>query len=121
MDPKGAAKAAKAYAKATRPWYKKKRWIGANAIAAIAGMAATSGGDTGTQPTDGDDVKTAASQPEAGSKAAKDAKAAAPKSEAPRRTTLPRVPVPSRGATGKSRAVSRSRTAASTATTSLPE
>src|SRR3954463_12649202 len=27
MDPKAAARAAKAYAKASRPWYKKKRYI----------------------------------------------------------------------------------------------
>ena len=43
------AKAEKAYAKATRPWYKKKRWIGLMAIVALIVMiAATSGTDTGS-------------------------------------------------------------------------
>lgn len=52
QDPKAAAKAAKAYAKATRPWYKKKRWIISLAfVALIAVSAAVSGGgdDGGTE------------------------------------------------------------------------
>ncbi|HSV41773.1 MAG TPA: hypothetical protein VLI04_23610 [Nocardioidaceae bacterium] len=60
-NPKASAKAAKAYAKATRPWYKKKRWIGSIAIVAIVGIgiASSGGGDkkddpptSGSQPTD---------------------------------------------------------------------
>jgi hypothetical protein len=42
------AKAEKAYAKASRPWYKKKRWIGLIAIIALfVIISATSGSDTG--------------------------------------------------------------------------
>lgn len=42
------AKAEKAYAKASRPWYKKKRWIGLIAIIALfVIIPATSGSDTG--------------------------------------------------------------------------
>ena len=42
------AKAEKAYAKASRPWYKKKRWIALIAfIALIAIFAATNGSDSG--------------------------------------------------------------------------
>lgn len=42
------AKAEKAYKKASRPWYKKKRWIGLIAIIAlIAIISATSSSDTG--------------------------------------------------------------------------
>lgn len=46
-NPKAAAKAAKAYAKASRPWYKKKRWILALAILVIViiSVATSSGGD----------------------------------------------------------------------------
>lgn len=43
-NPKAAAKAAKAYAKASRPWFKKKRYILLIAIAVIAIIAAASGG-----------------------------------------------------------------------------
>lgn len=46
-DPKEAkaqAKAAKAHAKAIRPWYKKKRYIGIIAIVAIIAIASASGG-----------------------------------------------------------------------------
>jgi len=43
------AKAEKAYAKASRPWYKKKRWIALIAFVALIGiMSATSGSDTGS-------------------------------------------------------------------------
>lgn len=47
-DPKAAAKAAKAYAKATRPWYKKKRFMGPLALVAVVAIAAGgSGGENG--------------------------------------------------------------------------
>jgi hypothetical protein len=41
---KADAKGAKARAKALRPWYKKKRWLGLIAIVVIAGIAVASGG-----------------------------------------------------------------------------
>ncbi|MGH3458329.1 DUF4352 domain-containing protein [Aeromicrobium sp.] len=45
------AKAEKAYAKATRPWYKKKRWIGLLAVIALSiVIAATSGGSDSGGP-----------------------------------------------------------------------
>lgn len=46
-DPKAAAKAAKAYAKATRPWYKKKRFIIPIAIVVIVAISSVAGGDEG--------------------------------------------------------------------------
>ena len=43
------AKAEKAYAKATRPWFKKKRWITLIVFVALIGIvSATSGSDTGS-------------------------------------------------------------------------
>ena len=53
---KADAKAAQAYAKATRPWYKKKRWwlVGFVLIAIIAG-ALGGGGDEGDDATAKDD------------------------------------------------------------------
>lgn len=52
-NPKAAAKAAKAYAKATRPWFKKKRWwlVGLIAIIVIASVAG-GGGDNGPTVVD---------------------------------------------------------------------
>jgi hypothetical protein len=48
QNPKAAAKAAKAYAKASRPWYRKKRWIAAIVIGVIIVAAALgSGGNEG--------------------------------------------------------------------------
>ncbi len=54
VDPKAAAKAAQAYAKATRPWYKKKRWwlLGAIALIVIIVAATSSGGDDGPKVVD---------------------------------------------------------------------
>lgn len=50
-NPKAAAKAAKAYAKASRPWFKKKRYIGTLALVVIIGIvAATSGGGSDGGP-----------------------------------------------------------------------
>lgn len=48
---KAEAKAAKAYAKAERPWYKKKRWIGL--ILLIVIVVAASGGSSGGGGDDG--------------------------------------------------------------------
>ncbi|MBA4606962.1 hypothetical protein H1W00_00545 [Aeromicrobium sp. Marseille-Q0843] len=58
-NPKAAAKAAKAYAKATRPWFKKKRFIIPIAFVALAiAGSALSGGET--EPTDEKPVAAAA-------------------------------------------------------------
>lgn len=58
-DPKAAAAAAKAYAKAQRPWYKKKRWIALMAFVAIIVIATISssggsGGGSGSTDTSSD-------------------------------------------------------------------
>ena len=42
-NPKAAAKAAKAYAKASRPWFKKKRWLLAG-VALVVIIALVNGG-----------------------------------------------------------------------------
>ncbi|MGH3346368.1 MAG: Ltp family lipoprotein, partial [Nocardioides sp.] len=44
MDPKAQAKADKAYAKASRPWYQKKRWWLVGTIVLIVVIAAASSG-----------------------------------------------------------------------------
>lgn len=50
-NPKAAAKAAKAYAKATRPWFKKKRFIIPIALVALAVIVPAMGGED-TKPAD---------------------------------------------------------------------
>jgi len=51
-NPKAEIKAAKAYAKATRPWYKKKRWWAAGLLLIIIIAAAAGGaGSDNTKPT----------------------------------------------------------------------
>jgi acyl dehydratase len=52
-NPKADAKAAKAYAKATRPWYKKKRWIAAIVVGVIIVAAALGSGGGGGGATRG--------------------------------------------------------------------
>lgn len=47
-DPKAAAAAAKAYAKASRPWFKKKRFIALIALAVIIVISIATGGGGGT-------------------------------------------------------------------------
>jgi hypothetical protein len=47
MDPRAAAAAAKAYAKATRPWYKKKRFIIPIAVVVLMAIGGMSGGGEG--------------------------------------------------------------------------
>lgn len=47
-DPKAAAKAAKAYAKASRPWYKKKRFILPLALVVIVVIASAAGAGGGS-------------------------------------------------------------------------
>lgn len=61
-NPKADAKAAKAYAKASRPWYKKKRWWTAIIvliiiIAAAAGSGGGSGDDNKSSDTSSSDTK----------------------------------------------------------------
>lgn len=51
MDPRAAAKAAKAYAKATRPWYRKKRWWILAAVVVIAVVAGVSSGGGSSSST----------------------------------------------------------------------
>jgi hypothetical protein len=55
-DARAQAAAAKAYAKAQRPWYKKKRWIISIAVVVLIVIGAAAGGsgsdDKGTQATD---------------------------------------------------------------------
>lgn len=46
-NPKAQAKAANAYAKASRPWYRKKRWIGLIAIVALIVVFSLTGGGSG--------------------------------------------------------------------------
>jgi hypothetical protein len=91
-NPKAAAKAAKAYAKATRPWFKKKRWwlVGLIAIIVIASVAG-GGGSKDNGPKLVDD-KTATSTNDT-SKAADTAKAAAEKPE-PAKVGTKANPVP---------------------------
>jgi hypothetical protein len=53
VNPKAAAKAAKAYAKASRPWYRKKRWWALAAVVVIVIIAvATSNGSDGPKKVD---------------------------------------------------------------------
>jgi hypothetical protein len=54
-DPKATAKAAKAYAKASRPWYKKKRWIALIAVVLIIIIAVAAGGGGSSDDSSGDD------------------------------------------------------------------
>lgn len=54
QNPKAAAKAAKAYAKASRPWYKKKRWIAGIVVGVIIlATALGGGGDDGATRVSG--------------------------------------------------------------------
>ena len=50
-NPKAEAKAAKAYAKAVRPWYKKKRWWAAGPLLIIIIAAVSGGGSNNSKPT----------------------------------------------------------------------
>jgi hypothetical protein len=83
-EAKAQAKAAKAYSKATRPWFKKKRIILPLALIVVIGIsvAAKGGGDKGTS-----DSTTNASQP----KAADAPKADAPKAAAPKAAAVPGI------------------------------
>jgi ABC-type uncharacterized transport system permease subunit len=72
-DAKAQAKAAKAYAKAIRPWYKKKRFVIPLAVVALAIVSSAL--------SSGDDSPTASDTPAA------DAPAAAPEDQTPAATT----------------------------------
>ncbi|HVX54704.1 DUF4352 domain-containing protein [Nocardioides sp.] len=54
VNPKAAAKAAKAYAKASRPWYRKKRWwlLAAVVVIVIIVVATNNGGSDGPKKVD---------------------------------------------------------------------
>jgi hypothetical protein len=60
-NPKAEAKAAKAYAKAVRPWYKKKRWVLSLGfvllIVAVASGSSSDTGGTGTTAASGGSTK----------------------------------------------------------------
>ncbi|WP_313407655.1 hypothetical protein [Aeromicrobium sp.] len=78
-NPKAAAKAAKAYAKATRPWFKKKRFIIPIALVALAVISPALGGeDDETAAQESKSDTSAASTP-----AAQEQKPAADKKKAP--------------------------------------
>ncbi|MDX6264654.1 MAG: hypothetical protein QOH84_6342 [Kribbellaceae bacterium] len=66
-DAKATAKAAKAYAKAQRPWYKKKRFIGLGALIVIIVIviASNNGGSTSTTPPAAQSTAAKASAPKA--------------------------------------------------------
>lgn len=72
MNPKAAAKAAKAYAKATRPWFKKKRWWLVGAIVLIIIIAAVSSGGGGSDSNKTDDSNSNGATSASPSTAAKD-------------------------------------------------
>jgi hypothetical protein len=71
-NPRAEAKAAKAYAKASRPWYQKKRWIALIIIGILIVIAiATSGGGSGddsSSPTSGKDTTSSKSDGNSASK-----------------------------------------------------
>ena len=84
---KADAKAAQAYAKATRPWYKKKRWWAAGVVLiAIIGSALGGGGDTGTDTTATDDSSSESSNTDK-----KEAASSGKKSESTEETKEPEV------------------------------
>lgn len=55
-NPKAAAKAAKAYAKASRPWFKKKRFLLPGALVVIIGITVASSSDDDSGPQVVDDA-----------------------------------------------------------------
>jgi hypothetical protein len=87
---KANAKAAKAYAKAQRPWFKKKRFIGLGALVLLVVIIVLANGGSKSTPS-GSKTNTSAGQSAAATKAATTAttKAAATKPTAPGGTALP--------------------------------
>lgn len=73
-NPKADAKAAKAYAKATRSWYQKKRWWLASALVVIMIASVAGGSGEGTEPAAAESTKKAS--------ATESAKETAPEEEA---------------------------------------
>ncbi|WP_207392640.1 Ltp family lipoprotein [Aeromicrobium sp. IC_218] len=57
-NPRAEVKAAKAYAKASRPWYRKKRWWVLAVAVIFVAVAATTGGGTDEPSVTSDDKKT---------------------------------------------------------------
>lgn len=64
-DAKAQAKAAKAYAKASRPWYRKKRWwfLAVVVLIVIIAVASSNGGDDSATTTGGTSGATATKKP----------------------------------------------------------
>ena len=93
QNPKSAAKAAKAFAKASRPAYKKKRFIIPAAIAAIAiASSAGGGGSDGNDATPTAAEGPAAAAPAAAAPAAEAPAATAPAAKAPAPAPAPAEP-----------------------------
>jgi hypothetical protein len=83
-NPRADAKAAKAYAKASRPWYKKKRWwLAAAVLVVIIGSAAAGGGSDETPTTATDDSSSQSNE------AGKKDKAASEKNSEPTKEAKP--------------------------------
>jgi hypothetical protein len=77
-DAKAAAKAAKAYAKAQRPWYKKKRFIApAGVVAVIAAIAISTAGGSDASVTPRTEAPAASAARDGGSASAASASASA--------------------------------------------
>lgn len=77
-DPRAAAKAAKAYAKASRPWFKKKRFVIPLALVAIGVVTQVGGGGGDDASTTASDTSTTeAAQPSQAPEAAEPTDAAA--------------------------------------------
>jgi hypothetical protein len=101
-NPRAAAKAAKAYAKATRPWYRKKRWwaLAVIVVLGIIGAAAGGGGNSdgsGNKPAASD--KTGAIDSSGASAKSSPAKGSAPttKSAPAKKSTAGQVLMKSSG------------------------
>jgi len=80
--------AAKAYAKAQRPWYKKKRWVGTIIIVAIIVIVSVSGGGGSGGSGDDDSVKASTSDGTAVKSDDGGAKVGTSKNPAPRGTAV---------------------------------
>jgi hypothetical protein len=83
MDPhrtaKAEAKAAQAYAKATRPWYKKKRWWAAGVV--LVAIGASVGGGGGTEDAEAKDTKSVSASDTTEKNSSKATKKEEPKKE----------------------------------------
>lgn len=92
-NPKAAAKAAKAYAKATRPWFKKKRFIIPIALVVVGIISTATGGGGTSEPTD-DETPVAASAEKSGDKTEKKAAAKKPEKKKAKKVGTKSNPAP---------------------------